>query len=302
MNTTAKTTNYLFGDDYVDTTFDAPKQIDEARIRREANMANGGEAALAPCPKCGGGGQTRWGMCFKCKGKGRVGIRVAAAAKGKQTKLANQAQWQADHADDIAYARKRAAKGNNFYAGLLDKLTAYGTLTEGQLGIITRDRAKDAEFFKARDAARPVIPTDALEALFNRPEVQKLARTPIFRTVDITIKKAPATGVNPGALYVNDTATKEYLGKIVAGKWTAKWGARDVTEALKAVAADPTAEAIKYANKFKACCCCGATLRNPVSVLAVVGPICGPRWGLDHLRMEAAAMLAAEAEKEAEHE
>ena len=46
--------------------------------------------------------------------------------------------------------------------------------------------------------------------------------------------------------------------------------------------------------KFKACCCCGKTLRNPVSVLAVVGPVCGPRWGLDHLRMAAAEMLAAE--------
>ena len=67
-----------------------------------------------------------------------------------------------------------------------------------------------------------------------------------------------------------------------------------MTEVLQAVAADPTAEAIRYAAKFGACCCCGRTLRNPVSVLAVVGPVCGPRWGLDHLRMAAAEMLAEE--------
>jgi hypothetical protein len=300
MNTTTtpRPTGYLFEDGYDAGFLDATaKGTTPEDIRREANMVNGGEAALAPCPKCGGGGQTRWGPCFKCRGKGKVGIRVAAAAKGKRTRLENEAKWREAHADDIAYARKRADKGNNFYAGLLEKLTAYGTLTDGQLGIIARDRAKDAEFFKARDAARPVIPTEAIQALFDRAEV-KLVKTPIFRTVDLTINQAPATGQNPGALYVKDTQTKEYLGKIVAGKWTPKWGTRDVTADLMRVAADPTAEAIKYAAKFKACCCCGKTLRNPVSVLAVVGPICGPRWGLDHLRMAAAEMLAEEAKND----
>jgi hypothetical protein len=291
---------YLFEDDYVDEGFDRQQNTPE-EIRKQAHIANGGEA-LFNCPKCGGTGYWRVGYpCFKCKGKGKVSRGVAAAAKGKQTKLENQARWQQEHEAELAYIRKRAEKGNNFYAGMVEKLETYGTLRENAIEAARRDMAKDAEFYEKRkaerEAARPVVPTEAIQALFDRAEV-KLVKTPIFRTTEITIKQAPATGQNPGALYVKDTGSGEYLGKIVGGKWIAKWGTRDVTAALQAVAADPTAEAIKYAAKFKACCCCGKTLRNPVSVLAVVGPVCGPRWGLDHLRMQAAEMLAAEKEGE----
>jgi hypothetical protein len=277
----------------------APGRLDNDEIKKNAHVANGGEAQF-PCPKCGGSGQTRWGPCFKCNGRGQVRKAVAAAAKGKATKAENQLKWRDENKAAITYAHKRADKGNHFYQGMIEKLNAYGTWTENQLALVLKDIDKDSEFWAKKkaeqDAARPDVPTAALEALFNRPEVQKLAKTPIFRTVDITIKKAPANGQNPGALYVNDTETKEYLGKIVNGKWTAKWGTKDVTEALQRVAADPTEEAIKYATEFKACCCCGKKLVAPISVLAVVGPICGPRWGLDHLRMEAAALLAAEKE------
>ena len=289
---------------YFADQFDAPIPTNEEVIRQNAHIVNGGEATFQ-CPACKGSGRFRSyagrdvGACFKCKGKGNVGKGVIAAAKGKQTKLANQAKFQADNADAIAYLRKRADKGSTFYQGFLAKLTEYGTLTEGQLALVYKDMAKDAEFFakkKAdREAAAPVVATEALEALFDQAKV-KLAKVAIFRTVDVTISRAPANGRNAGALYVKDTETGEYCGKIVAGKYHAKYGTKDVTEALQRVAADPTAEAIKYGMKFKACCCCGKALYNPVSVLAIVGPVCGPKWGLDHLRMEAAAMLADEAE------
>ena len=298
--------SYLFGDDYQDATFDAPKQIDDEAIRREAHVVNGGEAEFK-CPACKGRGDFyaytgRYvGPCFKCKGKGNISKGQAAAAKAKVTKERNKLEWAQAHTEVVAYAKKRADKGSQFYAGLLVSLDAYGNWTERQVEIIRKDMAKDAEFYAKRDAERkaaaPVVPTEALEALFDQAKV-KLAKTAIFRTVDITISKAKATSRNPGALYVKTTDGGQYCGKIVAGKFIKAYGAPDVTEALQAVAADPTAEAIKYGNKFKACCCCGTTLRNPVSVLAIVGPVCGPKWGLDHLRLAAAEMLADEAAAE----
>ena len=299
MNTTTQPRTpggYTFEDGF-DADFGTTPTTPED-IRKGAHIVNGGEAQFT-CPACHGTGQFKAytgryvGPCFKCKGKGNITKGQNAAIKGKATKAANIAQWAADHADEITYMRKRADKGNHFYAGMLEKLAEWGKLTENQLALVTRDIAKDAEFFAKREAAAPVIPTAAIQALFDKA-TEKLTKTAIFRTTEITINKAPGTGQNPGALYVKTTGDKTYCGKIVDGKFIKKWGAPDVTEALQKVAADPTAEAIAYARKFKACCCCGKTLRDPVSVLAVVGPVCGPRWGLDHLRMAAAEMLAEE--------
>jgi Family of unknown function (DUF6011) len=296
-----------FGDQFADNNFDAPvTPTTEETIRKQAHVVNGGEAQFR-CPACKGTGRfTSYtgrtvGNCFKCKGKGNISKGQAAAAKGKATKLANQQAWAQEHRDEIAYINKRDEKGSNYYLGFQTRLAAHGSLYPETIETIRKDMVRDAEFYAAkraeRDAARPLVPTEALEALFNQAKV-KLAKVAIFRTVDITISRAPATGMNAGALYVKDTDSGEYCGKIVGGKWVAKYGTKDVTEALQRVAADPTAEAIKYGNKFRSCCCCGNTLRNPVSVLAIVGPVCGPKWGLDHLRMAAAEMLANEANEE----
>jgi hypothetical protein len=301
--------DYLFEAGF-DADFDAPAPapVDADAIKKRAHIANGGEGTETfTCPACRGRGRfiaytgRDVGPCHKCKGGGKISKGQQAAIKGKATKEANRIKWAEDHADEIAYITKRANKGSNFYASFIDKLREYGSLTENQMAIVAKDRAKDAEFWAAKKAAAPVIQMSAIEALFARAPV-KLVKKPVFRTTEVTIKQAPAHGVNAGALYVYDTGEKEYLGKIVGGKWQAKWGTKDVTEALKAVAADPTAEAIKYATEFKACCCCGKSLFNPVSALAVVGPVCAPRWGLDHLRLAAAEMLAEEAATEAAKE
>ena len=300
---------YLFEDDFSDASFDAPKPTTQEEIRKNAHITSGGEQALVACVKCGGSGMTRWGACFRCKGKGRIGVRSAAASKAKITRERNEQERRIEFAQtysaECAYIHKRADKGSTFYASFEQKLSEYGTLTENQLAVVHKDMAKDAEFFAKRkaerEAAAPIVPTAGIQALFDRAPV-KLVKDPIFRTTEITIKQAKPNSQNPGALYVYDTDTRDYLGKIVGGKWSAKWGTKDVTEALQKVAADPTTEAIAYARKFKACCCCGKALYNPVSVLAVVGPICGPRWGLDHLRMEAAALLDAEKAAEKNNE
>jgi hypothetical protein len=288
---------------YFADQFDAPEPTSEEVIRRDAHIVNGGEATFQ-CPACKGRGRfvsyagRDVGACFKCKGKGNVGKGVIAAAKGKQTKLANQAKFQADNADAIAYLRKRADKGSTFYQGFLAKLTEYGTLTEGQLALVYKDMAKDAEFYAAknaeREAARPVIDISAIQTMFAKAS-EKLTKKPVFRMDGFQIETDRVVGHQ--TLWIKDTEQGKYVGKVEGGKFNAFRAANDKTlPALEAVAADPTGAAIAYARKFKACCCCGKALRNPVSVLAVVGPVCGPKWGLDHLRMEAAAMLADEAE------
>ena len=294
---------YLFGDDYQDATFDAPKQLDQEAIRREAHIANGGEATFS-CPKCGGSGMTRWGACFKCKGRGNITKGQNAAIKGKATKEANKQAWMAENLDAVMYATKRRDKGSTFYQSLIEKLDAYGTWTEGQLALIRKDMAKDVEFYARKDAERKAAAPEidnisAVQALFDKATENDVKR-PIFRTVDITISKAPMTGKNPGALYVKTTDDGTYCGKIVAGKYHTGYGAPNVLEALKAVAVDPGAEAIKYAAKFSRCGICGTATIDPVSVRSAVGPICARKWGLEYVREAARASLKAEKETDNE--
>lgn len=289
--------------DDLDTPLRADKPVERmttAQITTAAHIANGG-TEMFDCPKCRGTGQTRWGACFSCQGKGKRSKRSLAATQAGQTRRENEADRRADfhreHADVVAFLAANS-DWSDFYRSLNDKLAEYGTLTENQLAAVVRGMVKQAERraekAAARVAAAPVIDNiSAVQALFDRAPV-KLVKSPVFRTTEITINRAKETSRNPGALYVKTTRDQTYCGKIVDGRFHKAYGAPDVTEALRAVAVDPTGEAIKYATEFKACCCCGKSLHNPVSVLAVVGPVCGPRWGLDHLRMEAAALLAAE--------
>ena len=200
QTTTSREPGYLFGDDYEDAAFNPPAPLSTEEIKRKAHIVNGGEAEFR-CPKCGGSGRYgNYGSCFKCSGSGKVGKRVAAAAKGKETKQRNIEAWQDEHRAEIAYVHKRADKGSTFYAGFVEGLTTYGTLTERQLEMVQRDIAKDEEFWAKkraeREAAAPVVPTQAIEALFAKA-TEKLAKTAIFRTTEITIKKAPATGAEP---------------------------------------------------------------------------------------------------------
>lgn len=301
--------------DITDEEFDRVNAMDadelrNYRIRTNAHIANGGERAQATCPSCTGRGAfvaytgRTVGRCFKCQGTGKVSKGVAAAAKGKATFKANREQWYTDHADVVAYMRKRIEGGSNFYQGLADKAFEYGRLTDKQLELVRADMAREEEKraeWKARDEAKGgEVDIAAIVALFNTATDNQIKR-PVFRVDLFEISKAPMTGANPGALYVKDYDDR-YLGKIVNGKFHASRDATDKTlDQLRAIAADPLAESIKYARRTGRCGCCGRTLVDPVSILAGIGPICASRWGLDWRRelasTEYANMKAEEAEK-----
>lgn len=273
-------------------------------IRASAHIANGGEQ-VTTCPACKGSGVFRSytgrlvGNCFKCKGKKVVGKAVAAAAKGKVTKAANEAAWRHEHRDLIA-ALTAIREWNGMAQRLLDDIATYGSLRDDKIdkarSMLAKVAAARAEKREARVAAAPAVDVSAIQKLFDTA-VENDVKRPIFRTVDIIISKAPMTGRNPGALYIKTTEGGEYVGKIVDGKFH---GQPAALEQLRAVAADPAAEAIRYASKFSACGICGRSTIDPVSVRSAVGPICASKWGLEHAREAARDSLAEDARREEE--
>jgi Family of unknown function (DUF6011) len=295
----------IFFDD-LDTDPNSTPAVKAAEIRANAHIVNGGEASF-PCPQCNGRGHWRPGYpCFKCKATGKISKGQVAAAKAKETRLSNEAQWMQDHQAEIEFLL--AHQGwSDFYRSLYSQFCERRKLSDNQIASVRRGMLKQEERKEARvaerEAAKPVVDISAIEALF-ATATNNAVKKPIFRTTELTLTKAPEHGRNAGALYVTRTDDKEYLGKIVGGKFSASRSADAGTvDALLAVAADPSAEAIKYARKFNSCSCCGRTLRNPVSVIAVIGPICAEKWQLTGLREQAeeeyARLKAEEASKEA---
>jgi predicted RNA-binding Zn-ribbon protein involved in translation (DUF1610 family) len=273
-------------------------------IRANAHIVNGGDAEFT-CPACKGSGVFRSytgrvvGNCFKCKGKKTVGKAVAAAAKGKATKAANEAAWRNEHRDLIA-ALSAIREWNGVAQRYLADIETYGSLRDDKIekanAMLAKLAATREAKREARVAAAPAVDVSAIQKLFDTA-VENDVKRPIFRTVDIIISKAPMTGRNPGALYIKTTEGGEYVGKIVDGKFH---GQPAALEQLRAVAVDPAAEAIRYAQKFSACGICGRSTIDPVSVRSAVGPICASKWGLEHAREAARESLAEDARREAE--
>jgi hypothetical protein len=291
--------------------FDFGDELDaspQEQIRRQAHIVNGGEhVSLVACVKCGGSGQTPWGRCFRCNGNGQISKRSAAASKAKQTAADNKARWQADHDELITFLRS-ISDWNSYAASLLQDIEQWGDLKPWKeekayammVKIQAQRDAKRGQWAAERAAAAPAVDVSAIERLF-ATATENAVKRPIFRTVDVILSKAKPNSRNPGALYVKHTDTGAYCGKIVDGKFLATSGAPDVVEALRLVAIDPGAEAIKYASKFSACGICGTAVVDPVSVLAAVGPVCARKWNLTHVRDAArveAARLKAEQEQE----
>lgn len=264
----------------------APRKDDQvdnaAEIRKNAHVANGGEA-MFPCPNCGGTGSWRGrGRCFKCDGKGKVTKRVAAAAKGAVTRRNNFEAWYIEHQELITGLRRHA--WNNFLSGMLhqievDKRQLTGPQIDAATDAVARWDAKnaerDAERAKAREANAKEIGIEAINALFETAMSNGL-KAPQFRTERLTIKVAKR---HADTLYVTDKG--DYAGKIVSGKFYAvREASKDVTDLLGEIAKDPKGAAIAYGRSTGICCCCGKGLTDPVSVANGIGPICESKWGL----------------------
>ena len=105
-------------------------------------------------------------------------------------------------------------------------------------------------------------------------------KTPKYRADGLVLSMAPMTGRNPGAIYVKDADTYDYLGKVVKATF---YPTRECKEhhkdALYAIAENPLEAAIKYGRLTGNCACCGRTLTDKNSVAAGIGPICAEKFG-----------------------
>ncbi len=91
---------------------------------------------------------------------------------------------------------------------------------------------------------------------------------------------AGANSKNPGAVYVKEKLSGDYMGKITNGKFlcVAACGPERETQ-IVTLARDPKNAAIAYGKEFGQCAICGRELSDPKSVELGIGPICSNKYG-----------------------
>lgn len=163
----------------------------------------------------------------------------------------------------------------DFAASMKQALKRYGSLTPNQEAAIERCMARDA----ARNKPAVAVQTDLLLEAFEKAAAAGTKR-PVMRFEAFKASLAPATGKNPGAVYIK-SPEGEYLGKIAGGQFKRVAACDDVTEqAVVQTMQDPLAAAVAYGKRTGACSICARTLSDPVSVSSGIGPICAEKFGL----------------------
>jgi hypothetical protein len=268
------------------------------------------------CWKCAGRGvYGNFGTCFACNGKGgkafkqpaavRAKAREQVAARKTRTETENVEAFQAANpaewlwlCDRVKWEMLKAKDGQDFGQSLLRAITKYGDLTEKQMAAVRSNMAKRAAAIEARATAAPAPVIDvarievafatALASGFKKKLTLRLATTkpgPVVDGVETVVLKhafvfnpAPATGKNPGAVYVKEG--QEYLGKIVAGRFQCVATCGDERrDDVVAAAGDPAQAAVAYGKTVGECAICGAELTAGESINRGIGPVCAERYG-----------------------
>jgi len=262
------------------------------------------EAKRFPCPHCGGTGfyqgvrvHQHKTECFSCKGKGYFKTSPEARAKARAASKANKIKKLKAAQDATKHKLEGARAGlakwlvdnrdwNDFAASLINQVSERGTLSDRQIevaaGMMAKteaSRAKRAAEKAEREAAAPKVDLSVIHNMFATAMSNGL-RKPRFHYNDLTISRAPDSGVNAGHLYVKDAG--EYAGKVTPdGRFLAVRSAREgIMDELMKLAADPLEGAKAHGQQTGSCSCCGRELTNKVSVELGIGPICRARWGL----------------------
>jgi hypothetical protein len=249
-----------------------------------------------PCNQCNGTGNWKGGVnrdgkkkCFACNGKGyffssyadRLKKRQQAAKRKADRKQAEREAFNADH-QELVEALTRM-QWHNIAQSLLSNLNAYGSLTEKQVALA--HKIVDAQ--AAREAARetepkPEVDLSRVKELFDTA-IKSGIKSPKLRLEGLVLSPAKAHSKNAGAIYVKAGSSfeSEYYGKVLNGQFQKmRTAPESVTEALQALASDPTATAVAYGRETGVCSCCGRTLTDPESIARGIGPICADNWGL----------------------
>jgi len=180
-------------------------------------------------------------------------------------------------------------------ADILRKAERYGDVTDRQHDYVDallrkvepRQDAPPVRLAVTLDLTRVTTMFDKAAETLKRPFVifatyKPHPTDPKKQVVDVEfrVSQAPATGKNPGSLYVKRAG--EYQGKIARdGTFSAARDAHPgMVEALRAFAADPARAALAYGQATSNCCFCARELTDQRSVDAGYGPICASRFGL----------------------
>ena len=257
-------------------------------------------AETFPCQSCAGtgiwkgfkrngyGGEAVSGKCFSCNGVGSFKKSYADRKAAKDKRVARKAavvssakaEMIKDHAVMLV-ALHDIASWHRFAASLVEQYRAKGDLSEKQIAaaynVIESVEKKAAERSEKRDEKSGTVDMARIREMFETASGGGLKR-PVFRTQTLKLSLAPATGNNPGAIYVkyNDA----YAGKIVGDEFKANsFAPADTLAQLIEIAADPLGVAVKYGRVTGSCGCCGRELTVKESVERGIGPICAEKWG-----------------------
>jgi hypothetical protein len=139
-------------------------------------------------------------------------------------------------------------------------------------------QSEDEAIFGAPSTPAKAINFSKVHAMFNSALKNKLTKAFFRADHGLLLSLAPATGKNPGAIYVKQNGA--YKGKIVNGKLIpAEVISLTVMDELRKVADDPHAYAVSYGRMTGNCCICGTGLTNAKSVALGIGPICAANYG-----------------------
>lgn len=187
-------------------------------------------------------------------------------------------QWIATHPSEWEWL-VNSAPTFSFAASLLASLQKWGSLTQNQLMAVQTCIAKAK--IRADKAANPTVVTaTAIEAAFTKAQAAGIQR-PKLRLGEFKFSPAPATGKNPGAIYIK-SRDNTYLGKVAGGKlFTVAIVGADVERDIANVINDPAAAAVAYGKRWGKCSVCNRDLTDPESVSKGIGPVCAERFGFN---------------------
>lgn len=253
------------------------------------------EPQLYPCETCNGKGKLHsiYGgrTCPLCKGKKFFKNSPATRKKWKEdarrlekAKLEEKQAAFIEREPGLIEFFRENSEWSDFFRSLLDSFNKYGSLTENQTraGRASMERTIQSrkEKEKAREEQKVVVDLAPIKSMFDTAVASGLKRTK-YRAEGLELTRAPDTGRNPGAIYVNRISDNEYVGKVVRGKFEP---VRSTVEedklSILRIAENPSEAAVRWGQKTGTCSCCGRELTDPASIAAGIGPICATKWGL----------------------
>ena len=172
---------------------------------------------------------------------------------------------------------------SSFAQSLLSYKRRTGSLSEKQIAAVEKILERDKVSKAGVSSTRPQVKVDKLMDAFNaaiKNGFKFVKGPPRLRFSSFKASLAPATGANPGGIYVNAN-DGAYLGKIVRGEFVkTRDCSEEMVDTIVKTMDDPLKAAIEYGKATIRCSCCGIKLTNKLSQKLGIGPICKKSWGL----------------------